>query len=422
MFSGRRNRELILLVLVYLLLGSAFVSIALARSIPQEEFVPLLAASSAFFFLTHLVLRIFSPGSDPYLLPLAALIGSLGLAMIYRLNPEKAFYQLAWIGLSLFLLMLILVFLKNYHRLADYKYLLAVTGLGLLLSPIFFGVEIRGARLWLKLFNFSFQPAEIAKILLVLFLAAYLSEKKELLSVGTRRLMGLWLPETKHFGPLLVMWGISLAILVWEKDLGSSFLFFSLFLGLLYLATGRGIYVAFGVLLFSLDATGCYYLYDHVQVRIDLWFNPWQDLSGKGYQLGQSLFAIAAGRLFGAGLGLGNPNLIPAAHTDFIFSSWLEETGFLGGLGLLLVYLLFAYRGFKTALTSGKEYGKLLAGGLAFAFSIQTFVIMGGVTRLIPLTGITLPFFGYGGSSLLANFILLGFLLNISEEREEKDG
>lgn len=418
MLSARRNRELALLLLAFSFSGSVFLSIAAARSLQAADFVPLLAASAAFFFLVHIFLRFYSTQSDPYLLPLAALISSLGLAVIYRLNPERAFYQLGWIGISTLLLIILLIALKDHRRLEEYKYLLGIAGVVLLLSPIFFGVEIRGARLWLRFFSFSFQPAELAKILLVFFLAAYLSEKKELLSVGTRKLMGLWFPETKYFGPLLAMWGISLAILVWEKDLGSSFLFFSLFLGLIYLATGRGIYVSLGSFLFLLGATSCYFLYPHVRTRIDLWLNPWQDLTGKGYQLGQSLFAIASGRLFGSGLGLGYPNLIPAAHTDFIFSSWLEEAGFIGGLGLILVYLVFASRGFRAALTARDEYSKLLAAGLTLAFSVQTFVIMAGVTRLIPLTGITLPFFSYGGSSVLANFIVLGLLLKISAAGE----
>lgn len=410
----KRNRELLLLLPAFSLSAVAFYSVSITRSRDAVEYVALLAASAIFFILIHLVQRFFLPDSDPYLLPVTAQISFLGLAMIYRLNPDRAFYQLGWMGISALLLIIILIALKNYRLLGEYKYLLGVSGLVLLLAPIFFGVEIRGAKLWLQIFSFSFQPAELAKILLVFFLAAYLTEKKELLEVGTRQIMGVWLPETRYIGPVLMMWGISLAVLILEKDLGSSFLFFALFLSLIYLATGRMIYVNLGLFLFLLGATSCYFLYPHVQTRIDLWLNPWQDLGGKGYQLSQSLFAIASGRLFGSGLGLGYPTLIPAAHTDFIFSAWLEETGFIGGLGLLLLYLLFAYRGFKTALRAGDEYGRLLAGGLTFIFSLQTFVIIAGVTRLIPLTGITLPFFSYGGSSVLANFILLGLLLKIS--------
>jgi cell division protein FtsW len=305
---------------------------------------------------------------------------------------------------------------KNYTRLKDYKYVFALVGLVLLIAPMLAGTEKYGARLWLNIGGVSFQPSEIAKILMVIFLAAYLEEKRELLAIANKKLLGIWLPPFKHFGPLLLMWLISLAILIFEKDLGSSLLFFGIFLSMIYIATGRRIYIISGIILFLLGATTCYYLFAHVQIRIDIWLNPWVDVAGKGYQIAQSLFAIASGDLAGTGLGRGFPTYIPAVHTDFIFSALAEEMGFMGGLAVITAYLLFICRGFRIALTSKDEFGKLLAAGLASAFALQVFIIIGGVTKLIPLTGITLPFMSYGGSSILANFVLLALFLAISQK------
>jgi peptidoglycan glycosyltransferase len=303
----------------------------------------------------------------------------------------------------------------SLERLARYKYTTALAGIGLLLLPALVGVEVNGAKLWLRFAGFSFQPAEIAKILIVLFLAAYLAENREVLSVATRRSFGVWIPPAKHFGPLLLMWAVSLIVLVVEKDLGSSLLFFGVFLVMLYAATGRPGYVAVGLGLFGIGAAGAYLAFGHVQQRVSIWLDPFADVAGRGYQLVQSLFALAAGRVLGVGIGNGLPGRIPFVETDFIFTAIAEELGLLGGAALILAYLAFCLRGLATASRARSDVAALAAAGLVATFGLQAFVIIGGVTRLIPLTGITLPFVSYGGSSILSNFILLGLLMRAGD-------
>ncbi|MEA2517422.1 MAG: hypothetical protein QOG16_1260, partial [Actinomycetota bacterium] len=259
---------------------------------------------------------------------------------------------------------------------------------------------------------------EFSKIFLVIFFAAYLAERKELLSIASRRLLGMRIPDVKHFGPLLVMWSLSLAVMFYAKDLGSSLLFFSVFLVMIYIATARGVYLAAGASLFALGAYLGYEKFGHVQERVQVWldvFDP-KHVQNEGFQLAQSLFALSAGGLFGTGLGQGRPDLIPAAHTDFIFSVLGEELGLLGAAAILLCFLLLVGRGLKIALAQRDPFAQLLAAGLTVVFGIQTFIILAGVTRLLPLTGITLPFMSYGGSSLLSNFILVAILARISHQ------
>ncbi|HEY3375493.1 MAG TPA: FtsW/RodA/SpoVE family cell cycle protein [Candidatus Aquicultor sp.] len=378
---------------------------------PVLELVGFLAAA---FIAIHIALRIFLKEADPVLLPLAACLTGIGLTMIWRLKPDLGPAQSTWLLTSTVALIVAIGFFKRYQTLKDYKYTWAILGIILLFAPIFVGAERGGARLWIDFGPISFQPAEIAKILFVLFLAAYLGEKRELLSVSTRRAYGMWLPEPKHLAPVVIMWLISLSILVLERDLGTSLLFFGLFLAMLYVATGRTMYVTFGLVLFAGGALACYFMFSHVQTRVDIWLNPWADPAGKGYQVVQSLFAIASGGLTGTGLGLGHPTLIPAVQTDFIFSAVAEELGLLGGLAVIVMYLLFVARGLKAALVAHDDFGRLVAVGLSCVFGLQAFSIIGGVTKFIPLTGVTLPFMSYGGSSILMNFILLGLLLTIS--------
>jgi cell division protein FtsW (lipid II flippase) len=284
--------------------------------------------------------------------------------------------------------------------------------------PVFVGTEINGARLWIQFAGFSFQPGELAKLGLVIFFAAYLAERKELLAIASRRLLGFHVPDLKHFGPLLVMWGLSLAVMFYEKDLGSSLLFFSIFLVMLYIATARIVYMVFGGLLFVVGATIGYTIFSHVQVRVQVWldtFNP-QTINDESYQLAQSLFALATGGLFGTGLNQGLPDLIPAAHTDFVFSVVGEELGLMGTSAVLLCFILLLSRGLRVAVGARTDFGQLLGAGLTTILGIQTFIILAGVTRLLPLTGITLPFMSYGGSSLLSNFILVALLARISHQ------
>jgi len=411
---SRRNIELILL---FLALIAIFIGFFLASQTIGQPFsiaIKLAGMLAAMYFAVHVANRYFAEEADPVLLPLAAFLSGLGVLVIWRLKPDLATFQVIWILVGTVALLGVLLVLRRYQILKDYKYTWAIVGVVLLFAPIFVGAERGGARLWIVLGPVSFQPAEIAKISFVFFLAAYLNEKRELLTISTKRVFGLWVPEPKHLGPLIVMWLISLLILVLERDLGTSLLFFGLFLAMLYVATGRLMYVSLGTFLFMAGATACYFAFSHVQTRVDIWLNPWVDPAGRGYQIVQSLFAIASGGLAGTGLGLGHPDLIPAVRTDFIFSSIAEELGLLGGVAIILAYLLFVTRGLKIALSANDDFGGLVATGLSCVFALQGFVILGGVTKLIPLTGVTLPYMSYGGSSVLMNFILLALLLVIS--------
>jgi peptidoglycan glycosyltransferase len=288
----------------------------------------------------------------------------------------------------------------------------------MLLLPLAPGIgrEVRGARLWVGLGPLQFQPAEIGKVLLVIFLASYLNARKELLAVATRRIGPIALPEPRHLAPLLVAWGISLVVLFLEKDLGSSLLFFGIVVVMLWVATGRGAYLALGAILFAVGAFAGYSMFEHVQDRVTVWLHVFDRglVQNEGYQLAQSLFALATGGISGTGLGQGRPGFIPDAHTDFVFSAMGEELGLLGVTALLLLFILLIFRGFRAAVRSPDGFGQLLATGLSTVLALQTFVIVGGVTRLIPLTGITLPFVSYGGSSLVANFVLLALLIRVS--------
>ncbi len=415
---ARRNRELWLLILVSITGALALALVQLSRSPNLTlEKLSLVLTVLLMFAVLHVVVRFAAPDADPVLLPVAALLTVLGITMIYRLDPKLVLEQWLWVMLGGVSLAAVILAFRHYGQLAQYKYLAALAGVALLLSPMLpvLGREINGSRLWIRLGSLSFQPAEIAKILIVIFLAAYLAEKREVLATSTRRMAGVWLPNARHFGPLLLMWGISLVILVGEKDLGSSLLFFGIFLMMVYVATERWAYVFVGVILFLLGAYAAYLLFSHVGTRIDIWLDPWADVAGKGYQIVQSLYAIASGGIGGSGLGMGSPGKIPDVSTDFIFSAIAEETGLVGSLAVIMAYLLFTLRGLRIAAASNDEFGKLLAFGLTGVFGLQTFVIIGGVTRLIPLTGITLPFVSYGGSSIVSNFILLGLMLRISD-------
>ena len=369
----------------------------------------------ACFLIAHVAARFLARGADPSLLPIAFLLTGIGLATITRLDPELAASQVLWVLAGVVALVAVLAAVPSLERLARYKYTIALAGIVLLVLPAIIGVEVNGAKLWLRFAGFSFQPAEVAKILIVLFLAAYLAEKREVLSVSTKRTLGVWLPPAKHLGPLVVMWAVSLVVLVAEKDLGSSLLFFGVFLVMLYAATGRPGYVLVGMGLFSVGATGAYLAFGHVQQRIAIWLDPFADAAGRGYQLAQSLFALAAGRVLGVGIGHGLPGRIPFVETDFIFTAIAEELGLLGGAALIIAYLAFSLRGLATASRARSDVAALVAAGLVATFGLQTFVIIGGVTRLIPLTGITLPFVSYGGSSILSNFILLGLLMRAGD-------
>lgn len=420
--TARRNIELSLLILALIVGAGAMALVALARdSEDVVEIAPYLVVLGVVFVAAHIAMRKLAKQGDHMILPLTAVLNILGLSAVYRLDASQyGPSQLTWTIMGVALFAATLAVVRDFRMLARFKYILGFVGVGLLLLPLApgIGATINGARLWVRAGPLSFQPGELAKLCLVIFFAAYLADRKELLAIASRRVAGLHFPDIKHFGPLLVMWGLSLSVMFFEKDLGSSLLFFSIFIVMLYMATARIAYVVVGGGLFALGATIGYTIFTHVQDRVSVWFNVFDPklVNDEGFQLAQSLFALATGGLFGTGLGQGQPQRIPEAHTDFIFSVIGEELGLVGTTAVLLCFILLIARGLRAALQSRDDFGQLLAAGLISIFALQSFIILGGVTRLLPLTGITLPFMSYGGSSLLSNYILMALLVRISDQ------
>jgi cell division protein FtsW (lipid II flippase) len=386
---------------------------------------------AGFFFVlylaAHLATRYAVPFADPYLLPIAGLLTAIGLTEIYRLNPTDAFRQGIWIVVAVALFAATLFLLRHdYRRLEIYKYLFGVSAIALLVLPILpvLGLTVNGARLWVHFGSLRFQPGELAKIMLIVFLAGYMREKREVLAQG----------RLKDWGPLLVIWVLAMLVLLETRDLGGGLLYFGIFLAMLYVATARIGYVAVGLGLFLVGAVGVWKVTPHVQDRVTIWLHPWTTskvycpISGQldlrqdcqSYQLVKSLYSIGYGGYGGTGLGKGTvanlngKQIIPDLNTDFIYSALAQELGLIGAAALLLVYMIFVLRGMRIALLAEDGFSKLVAAGLTFGFALQTFIIVGGILRLIPLTGITLPFVSYGGSSVVANFLLLAGLLLVS--------
>ena len=415
---SERNRELVNLLVVGVLTGIGFASVYIAR----QAQVSTASLSYALFFLAlylaaHLVARYAVPHADPYLLPLAALLTAIGLTMIYRLDPTDAFRQGLWIVIGVAVFAGTLLLLRHDYRVVErYKYVIGIGAVALLFLPglPIVGQTVNGARLWIQAGPLQFQPGELAKIMLIVFLAGYLREKREVLAQG----------RAKDVGPLLVVWGAAMAVLVVSNDLGSALLYFGIFLAMLYVATARLSFVAAGVALFLAGAAGAYELVPHVRERVTIWLDPWASAHTSGYQLVQSTFSIGNGRFGGTGLGKGTfettagHQLIPSLNTDFIYSALAQELGLVGCAAVVLLYMLFCLRGFRAALLAEDGFSKLLAVGLTFGFALQTFIIVGGILRVVPLTGITLPFVSYGGSSVVANFILLAGLLLVSNRAQ----
>jgi cell division protein FtsW (lipid II flippase) len=417
-----RNRELVFLVpaLVLTTLGFALVYTQKASLLTWTS-LTYGALFVVLFLIAHTGVRVLASKSDPYLLPVTALLSTLGLVLLYRLDEDLALRQAMWLVVGLVAFLLVLAGVRDLKWLPKYRYWIGGLGLLLLLFTAIFGREVYGARLWVSLGPISFQPAEFGKILLVMFFAAYLVDMREVLTVSTRRVLGVPLPPFRYLAPLLTIWALSLALMIFMKDLGTSLLFFGALLALLYVATGRFFYVLVGLPLFAIGAVGLYFVFPHVQLRVDVWLDPWADPTNRGYQIVQSLFALADGGLFGQGLGRGylilqsGNTIIPNLETDFIFSAIGEELGLAGAVGIILLYTIFVYRGYRVAVRSRDDFSRLLAVGLTSIFALQAFLIMGGVIKLIPLTGITLPFVSYGGSSIVANFMLLALLLRASD-------
>jgi cell division protein FtsW (lipid II flippase) len=423
-----RNKELAYLLAVGVLTALGFASVYIAR---QAEVSWGSLSYAVFFFLlyiaAHLATRMTVPNADPYLLPMAGLLTAVGVTEIYRLGNADAFKQGLWIVIGVGLFALALFGLRrDYRQLEQYKYLFGIGAIVLLFLPRVpgLGTTVNGARLWVHVGSFTFQPGEFSKIFLIVFLAAYLREKREVLAQG----------RLKDIGPLLVIWGGCMLVLVSSNDLGSGLLYFGIFLAMLYIATARLSYVIIGIGLFLAGGFAAYQKIPHVHERVTIWLHPWtsakvfcpstgglalrQDC--QSYQLVKSLYSIGNGGFGGAGLGKGTftttdgHQLIPFVNSDFIYSALAQELGLIGAAALMLVFMLFVARGMKVALQADDGFSKLLAAGLTFGFALQTFIIVGGVLRIIPLTGITLPFVSYGGSSVVANFLLLAGLLLVS--------
>lgn len=414
-----RTPELLLgsLAAVITVSGYALTSLSNKRYLPQQ--LPgLLALMIILIIIAHVAVWIWAPRSDATLLPLAVFLNGIGFVMISRLNRSEAQAQALWTAFGIAAFVLTLVVVRNSSSLHRYRYTFAFLGLIAIILPAIPGVgsEINGARLWIRLGGFSFQPGEAAKVFLTIFIASYLVDTRELLSKSRRTVGRLFIPDIKYFGPLLVAWGTSILVMVRQKDLGSSLLFFAVFAAMLYIATNRLSYLLTGIAFFSGAAYIAYQLFDHVQVRVQTWIDPWADPQNKGYQLLQSLFSFGTGGVKGTGLGLGTPNKIPNATSDFVFSAIGEELGLVGTIAVIIALILFVASGYRIATRSQRPFAQLFAAGLTTIIGIQAFVIVGGVTRVIPLTGVTLPFVSYGGSSLVANYVIVAMLLRISDE------
>jgi cell division protein FtsW (lipid II flippase) len=416
---ARRRTELGLIVLAVLLTGGLYTlaSLGKASKLPAN-LGPFLGIVCALLLLAHLAMRRWAPRADAVLLPTAGLLNGVGYVFIARLNPHLAGLQATWTALGVGAFVVTLVVVRRARDLERYRYTFAFVGIGLLLLPLLpvVGQNINGARLWVRLGSVTFQPGELAKIALAIFFASYMVERADLLRQGTKRIGRFLVLDPRYLAPVLGAWALSLMIFLFENDLGSSFLFFALFIGMLWVATGRAYYLSLGVVLFAAGSTFALKVIGHAKGRVQAWRNPWPIYNTGGYQIIQGLFAMAAGGIFGDGPGLGSPQRIPEASTDFIFAAIAEELGLLGACAVIAAFLLMVGTGLRIAVRCERPFEKLLATGLSIIIGVQTFVIIGGVTRIIPLTGITLPFVSYGGSSLVANYILLALLLRVSND------
>jgi cell division protein FtsW (lipid II flippase) len=416
-----RWRELLGLLPVSLLVTAGFTAVLITRSESTSE----VTTTYGLFFLgccvfAHLFIRARLPDADPYLFPLAAVLAAIGLVMIYRIDEELAREQAQWFVVGLLLFVATIVFLRDHRVLERYRYTIAAVGIALLFMPRLPGIgsQVNGAFLAVKIGSIQFQPAEFAKIAIIIFLASYLNDTREVLVTGRIPRLSL-----KHFGPLLLVWGAAMLMLVFIRDLGSSLMFFGGFLALLYVATARMSLVVAGFGMFLAGAAFFANSISHVEERVDIWRDPFakEVVDREGYQVAQGLFAQADGGLFGTGFGESllqlpsGQSILPAPHTDLVYAVITNEIGLFGAAALVIAYLLFAQRGFRTAMVAQDGFSKLLATGLTAVFALQVFVIVGGVTKTIPLTGVTLPLVSYGGSSIVANFVLIALLLIVSD-------
>lgn len=415
---SRRTTELLLLIAaafpVTLLYALYVVSAGAALSF-QTLAVPL--GLFAAFAAAHIGVRLFAPGADPALLPIVFALSGIGITFVTRLEPSASMGQIVYLFLGVALMVGTLAVVKNLEVVKRYKYVLGAAGIALLVLPMLIGTEIYGSKLWIKIGSFQFQPGEFAKVFIVLFLAGYLAENRELLSISNRTVLGVKLPRLRLLYPLFIVWGVCLLVVAFERDLGSALLFYTIFLIMLYVATGRVSYVLIGLVLLAVGAFGMYQIMGHVQVRVAIWLDPFKDAQNLGFQIVQALYSLADGGLLGVGIGKGlGGDTIPVVASDMIFAAIGEEMGLLGGAAVLLLFMLFAVRGLTTAARAKSDLAAFSAAGLTAAISFQAFTIVGGVTKLIPLTGVTLPFMSQGGSSLLASFVIVALLLRAGDE------
>ncbi len=388
-----------------------------------------------FAFVLHMILRRRASEADPLILPIAVVLNGLGIAMIYRLDLATiasggaelfAFRQVMWTALAMAIAAMVILFIPSQLFLRRYVYVSMAVGIALLLLPLvpFIGTTINGATLWISVFGITFQPGEIAKIALIIFFAGYLVNRKDSLAVVGRKILGVRIPRGRELGPILVIWLASIGVLVLQRDLGTSILYFGLFLVMIYVATGRAFYAGIGVAMLVTGGLVASRVLDYVSRRFDAWLNPFEqanyDAVGGSYQIVQGIFGMANGGLFGAGLGGGVPQLVPLAESDFIVASLAEELGLIGFFAILALYFLLVARGLKVGFRHTDEFVKLMAVGFAFVIALQVFVVIGGVTRILPLTGLTTPLLAAGGSSLLANWIIIAMLLRLSDSAADR--
>lgn len=422
---NRRRSELSLGLLVIAVTVGGYILVALANGpkLPANVTI-LLAWVFGLYLVAHLAVRRFAPAADGTLLPLAAMLNGIGFVMIARLGDAKGDYasqariQSVWVGIAIAVFVATLIVVRDVRVFARYRYIALLLGIAFMLMPLAPGIgqSRNGARLWVGLGPLSFEPNEIAKVLLVAFFAAYLADKRELLTQGRIRLGRWFVPSPRDLGPLLLAWGMALLVLAYEQDIGTSLLFFGVFAAMLYMTTKRAAYLVGTFILLVIGAVVAYKAFGHVRIRVENWTNPWPNAQGSGIQPVQGWYALGSGGIAGTGLGLGQPWRVPLASTDYMFTSIGEELGLVGSIGVIAAFMLFVGSGYRIAVDAARPFTKLFAAGIATIIGLQTFLIIGGVTRVIPLTGISLPFVSYGGSSLVANFALLAILLRISDE------
>ncbi len=417
--NRRRNAELLSIVFSVVVIIYLYVLASIGRlaSIPAN-IGPIFGFVLALLVTAHIATRLVAKYADPTLLPIVIALNGIGYVFVARINPDLAANQAIWTLIGITAYCLTLFFIRRVRVLEDYSYIFLFAGLFLLLMPLLPGIgqTLNGSRIWVKIGPISFQPGEFAKIALAVFFASYLGNRRQLLSLTTFKFGPINLPPLRFFAPVLMAWGVAILVMVYERDLGSSLLFFVLFLCILWVATEKISYVIVGLGLFGLAGLVAYRSFSHVALRVDTWLNPWADPRGDAFHITEASFAMAEGGLTGTGPGLGDPGRIPIAESDFIFAAIGEELGLVGDTIILIAFMLLVGSGLRIAARAEDAFDKLLAVGLSTLLGIQAFIIIGGVVRLVPLTGVTLPFVSYGGSSLLANYVIIALLMRTSHE------